>query len=95
MEVHKACCYGLVVVVHCTSTPIKYEICRVPEAMKKLTESMESLAREIYKNKRKYFTFVGQFEFPGEAADTCWVCEEHFAEESMVVVKHTTLLINF
>ena len=56
--------------------------------MKKMIKSLESLVREIYNDKRKYFTFVGQPELPREAADTCWICEEQFAEESMMVVDH-------
>ena len=64
VEIHKPCSYGLGVVEHGISTPIKYEMSRGPDAMKKLIESLESLAREIYNDKRKYFTFVGQPELP-------------------------------
>ena len=72
MEIQKPCSYELVVVEHGTSTPIKYEKCRGPDAMKKLIKSLESLAR-----------------------DTCWICEEQFAEESMMVVDHCHLLTSF
>ena len=47
VEIHKPCSYGLVVDEHSTSTPIKYEMCRGPDATKKLIESLESLTREI------------------------------------------------
>ena len=78
MEIHKPCSYGLFVVEHSISTPINYEICRGPDAMKKLIESLESLAGEIYNDKRKYFSFVEQPELPREKADACWICEEQF-----------------
>ena len=53
VEIHKPCSYGLVVVEHGTSTPIKYEMCRGPDAMKKLIKSLESIAKEIYNDKTK------------------------------------------
>ena len=70
VEIHKPCSYGLFVFEHGTSTPTKFEMCRGPDAMKKLIELLESLAREIYNDKRKHFTFLGQTEMPREAADT-------------------------
>ena len=63
-------------------------MCRVPDAMKKLIRSFESLAKEIYNDKRIDFTFVGQPKFPRETADTCWICEEQFAEDSVMLFDH-------
>ena len=95
VEIHNPCSYGLVVVEHGTSTPIKYEMCREPDAIKKLIKSLESLAREIYNDEGKYFTFVGQPKLPKEAADIYWICEEQFAEESMMVVDHCHVINKF
>ena len=71
VEIHNSCSYGLLVVKHGTSTPIRYEMCRgLDDAMKKLIKLLESLASEIYNDKRKYFILVGQPNFPRVAADT-------------------------
>ena len=40
VETQEPCSHGLVIVEHGTSTSIKYELCRGPDAMKKLIKSL-------------------------------------------------------
>ena len=42
--------------------------------MEELLSSLESIARQIYIEKRKYFFFTGVTDQKREDATLCWIC---------------------
>ena len=56
--------------------------------MKELIASLELLAKQIYLEKRKYYTFTGTPSCTREEVHTCWICETEFADNDQVVLDH-------
>ena len=56
--------------------------------MEELISSLESLARQIYVEKRKYYTFTGITDQEREDATICWICENDFSDNDQVVLDH-------
>ena len=53
--------------------------------MEELISSLESLARQIYIEKMKYYTFTGVTDRDREDATNCWICENDFSDNNQVV----------
>ena len=56
--------------------------------MEGLISSLESLARQIYVEKRKYYTFTGITDQEREDATICWICENDFSDNDQRVLDH-------
>ena len=59
LEIHQPCGYALAVVEFGKREVLKFELKRGENVMKELIASLESLAKQIYLEKRKYYTFTG------------------------------------
>ena len=58
--------------------------------MKELIASLESLAKQIYLEKRKHYTFTGEASYTHEEAYTCWIFETELIDKNQVVLDHCT-----
>ena len=67
---------------------LKFELKRGPNTMEELISSLESLARQIYIEKMKYYTFTGVTDRDREDATNCWICENDFSDNDQVVPDH-------
>ena len=56
--------------------------------MEELISSLESLARQIYVEKKNYYTFTGITDQEREDATICWLCENDFSDNDQVVLDH-------
>ena len=53
--------------------------------MKELIASLESLAKQMFLQKRKHYTFTGEASYTREEAYTCWICEMEFGDKEQVL----------
>ena len=88
LEIHQPCGYALAVVEFGKREVLTFELKRGENVMKELIASLESLAKQIYLEKRKYYTFNGTPNCTREKAQTCWICETEFADNDQVVLDH-------
>ena len=59
---------------------LKFELERGENVTKELIASLESLAKQIYLEKRKHYTFTGEASYTREEAYTYWTCEKEFGD---------------
>ena len=88
IEIHQPCGYALAVIEFGKKDLLKFELKRGPNVMEELISSLESLARQIYVEKRKYYTFTGITDQEREDATICWICENDFSDNDQVVLDH-------
>ena len=88
LKIHQPCGYALAVVEFGRREVLKFELKRGENDMKELIASLESLAKQIYLKKRKYYTLTGTPSCTREEAHTCWICETEFADNDQVVLDH-------
>ena len=88
MEIRQPCGYALTVVKFGTQEVLKFELKRGENVMKELIASLESLAKQMYLEKRKHYTFTGEASYTREEAYTCWICETEFGDNDQVVLDH-------
>ena len=88
IEDHQPCGYALAVNEFGKKYLLKFELKRGPSVMEELISSLESLARQIYVEKRKYYTFTGITDQEREDATVCWICENDFSDNDQVVIDH-------
>ena len=81
LQIHQPTGYALVVVEFEFGKRklLKFELKRGENVLEELIASLESLAKQIYLEKRKYYTFTGTPTCTREEAHTCWICETEFA----------------
>ena len=80
--------YALAVLDFGKKDLLKFELKRGPNVMEELISSLESLARQIYVEKRKYYTFTGITDQEREDATICWICENDFSDNDQGVLDH-------
>ena len=88
IEIHQPCGYALAVIDFGKKDLLKFELKRGPNVMEELIGSLESLARQIYVEKRKYYTFIEIKDQKREDATVCWICENDFSDNDQVVLDH-------
>ena len=71
LEIHQPCGYALAVVKFGKREVLKFDLKRGENVMKELIASLESLAKQIYLERRKYYTFTGTPSCTLEEAHTC------------------------
>ena len=71
LEIHQPGGYTLAVVDFGKREVLKFELKRGENVIKELIASLESLAKRIYLEKRKYYTFTGKPSCTREEAHTC------------------------
>ena len=86
LKIYQPCGYVLAVVEFWKREILKFELKRGENIMKELIASLESLAEQIYLEKRKYYTFTGTPSCTREEAHTCWIFETKFADNYQVVL---------
>ena len=87
-EIHQTCGYALAVFEFRMRKVLKFELKRGDNALKELIASLDSLAKQIYLEKRKHYAFNGEASYTREEAYTCWVCEKEFGNNDQVVLDH-------
>ena len=88
IEIHQPCGYALAVIKFGKKDLLKFELKRGPNVMEELISSLEALARQIYVEKRKYYTLTGITDQEREDATICWICENDFSDNDQVVLDH-------
>ena len=63
--------------------------------MESLQQILETLAKEIYVEKRRHYAFTGKCILKKEDATQCWICEEPFGKFEGKSSTIATTLINF
>ena len=48
----------------------------------------ESLARQIYVEEKKYYTFTGITDQERKNATVCWICDNNFFDNDQVLLDH-------
>ena len=86
IEIHQPCGYALAVIEFAENYLLKFELKRGPNVMEELISSLESLARQIYVEKRKYYTFIGITDQEREDFANCSICENDFSDTDQVVL---------
>ena len=56
--------------------------------MEELISSFELLARQIYVEKRKYYSFTGITDQERVDASVCWICKNDYSDNDQVVLDH-------
>ena len=59
--------------------------------MKKSIASLESLAKQIYLEKRKHYTFTGEASYTREEAYICWIVKPNLVTMTMLYLITVTL----
>ena len=88
IDIRQPCGYALAVVEFGTREVLKIVLKRGENVMKELIAWLESLAKRIYLDERKHYTFTGEASYAREEAYTCWTCETEFGENDKVVLDH-------
>ena len=68
--------------------PVKFEPKRGPNVMKELISTFESLVRQTYVEKRKYYSFTGITDQEWVDASVCWICKNDYSDNDQVVLGH-------
>ena len=92
IEKHQNCGYAIAAVEFGNPEVVKFELKRGPDSIEHLLLSLETLAKEVYIEKRRHYAFTGQRETrkePKEDTSECWICElPSFAWDEEKVLDH-------
>ena len=88
IEKHQNCGYAFAAVEFGNPEVVKFELKRGPDSIEHLLLSLETLAKEVYIEKRRHYAFTGQRETRKEDASECWICELPFAWDEEKVLDH-------
>ena len=67
---------------------LKFELKRDENEMKELIASLELLAKQMFLEKRKHYTFTGEASYTREEAYTCWISETEFGDNDQIILGH-------
>ena len=78
IEKHQNCGYAFAAVEFGNPEMVMFELKRGPDSIEHLLLSLETLAKEVYIEKRRHYAFTGQRETRKEDTSECWIFELPF-----------------
>ncbi|XP_063726649.1 uncharacterized protein LOC134854357 [Symsagittifera roscoffensis] len=88
IEKNQNCGYAFAAVEFGNPEVVKFELKRGPDSIEHLLLSLETLAKEVYIEKRRHYAFTRQRETRKEDTSECWICELPFAWDEEKVLDH-------